>query len=100
VPGFTTLLTWGDEDGFIGFNTLRGSVEISADGESFTATYTLDLPMRAGGTSGQLGPVAASGVRVSVEPMGEPVGPFVPEGPSTDEPEGEADVVPEGSPGT
>jgi hypothetical protein len=69
------LLPRGDGDGYVGFNTLRGSVEVSQDGQSFTATYTMDIPIRGEGTSGQLGPVAASGVRVDVEPMGEAVGP-------------------------
>lgn len=93
---FTTLLTWGDEDGFIGFSTLRGSVELSADGESFAATYTLDLPVRGGGTSGELGPVTGSGARVSLDAMGEPVGPFPPVEPSAEEPE---DVTPAASEG-
>ena len=72
----TILLPWADEDGFVGFNTVRADVVISADGGSLTATYTMDIPDRAGGTSGQLGPVDASGVRVGVEAMGEPVGPL------------------------
>lgn len=69
----TILLPWFDEDGFIGFNIVRGDVVVSADGESLTATYTMDIPDREGGTSGQLGPGSATGVRVSVEAMGEPV---------------------------
>lgn len=67
------------EAGTAGLGTIRGSVEVSADGQSFTATYTLELPEGAdsGGQvpQGELGPVAITGVRIAVEPMGDPVGP-------------------------
>jgi hypothetical protein len=72
----TLLLPWGDEDGFVGFNTVRADVVVSADGATLTATYTMDIPNRDGGSSGQLGPVAATGRRLTLEPMGEPVGPL------------------------
>jgi len=72
----TLLLPWSDEDGFVGFNTVRADVVVSADGGSLTATYTMDIPDRAGGSSGQLGPASATGVRVLVEPMGTPIGPL------------------------
>ena len=70
----TLLLPWYDDEGFVGFNTVRGDVVVSADGDSLTATYTMDIPARDGTTSGQLGPVTATGTRMAVEPMGEPVG--------------------------
>jgi hypothetical protein len=72
----TLLLPWNDEDGFVGFNTVRADVVVSADGGSLTATYTMDIPDREGGTTGQLGPASATGVRVLVEAMGAPVGPL------------------------
>jgi hypothetical protein len=72
----TLLAPWFDDDGFVGFNTIRADVVIAADGEALTATYTMDIPDRAGGSSGQLGPVTASGTRLQVEALGEPVGPL------------------------
>lgn len=74
-----------DEDGFLGFNIARADVVASADGRTLTATYTLEIPDGAGGTSGQLGPIMANGTRIEVEPMGEPVGP-IPASPTDEEP--------------
>jgi hypothetical protein len=87
----TILFPAGDENGFIGFNTVRAAVELAADGQSFTATYTVDLPNRDGTSSGQLGPLTASATRVAVEAMGQPVGP-VPQPPTP-----EASAAPEAS---
>ena len=91
----TVLLPWWDDEGFIGYAVIRGHIELDSGGESFAATYTQEVPSRNGETSGQLGPVEASGQRVSVEPMGEPVGPIP--APSPMEGEG-ADASPSPSP--
>jgi hypothetical protein len=70
--------------GFVGLGTIRGSVEVSRDGQTFSATYTLEFPTAPEGEStdpfpdGQLGPVTVTGQRIAVEPMGEPVGPVPP----------------------
>jgi hypothetical protein len=72
----TIMQPWYDEEGFVGFQTIRADIVTSADGDSLTASYTVDIPARDGTTSGQLGPVTASGTRVAVEPMGEAVGPL------------------------
>ena len=72
----TVMLPWYDDDGFVGYNTIRGDVVVSSDGDSLTATYTMDIPARDGTTTGQLGPVTATGTRMTVEPIGEPVGPL------------------------
>ena len=72
----TVLLPWWDDEGFIGYAVVRSHIELDAGGDSFTATYTQEVPSRGGETSGQLGPGEASGERISVEPMGEPVAPI------------------------
>ena len=88
----TVLLPFFDDEGFIGFTIARADVVLSIDGLSFTATYTQEIPLREGGTTGQLGPVTATGTRVLVEAIGEPVGPVpvaaMPEASPTLEPEG------------
>jgi hypothetical protein len=72
----TVLLPFFDEEGFIGFSTARADVVLSIDGLTFTATYTQEIPDRQGGTTGQLGPATATGSRLIVEAIGEPVGPL------------------------
>jgi hypothetical protein len=72
----TVLLPFFDDEGFIGFSIARADVVLSIDGLTFTATYTQEIPDREGGTSGQLGPGTASGSRLIVEPLGEPVAPL------------------------
>jgi hypothetical protein len=68
-----TLLTpWYDDDGFVGWNTTRALV--TADEDFMRVTYTVDIPARDGTTSGQLGPVHATGVPVAVEGPGETLG--------------------------
>lgn len=68
------------EAGFLGMATMRASVEASADGQSFAGTYTVEPPAAMaeamGWPVGELGPGDVSGVRVMVEPMGEPVAPM------------------------
>ena len=66
--------------GFLGMATMRASVEASEDGQSFAGTYTVEPPAAMaeamGWPVGELGPGDVSGVRVVVEPMGEPVAPM------------------------
>ena len=67
------------EAGFIGYATVRTSIEVAEDGQSFAGTYTMESPagMEARGAPvGQFGPGDVTGQRVSVEPMGTPVGPM------------------------
>jgi hypothetical protein len=54
--------------------TIRATVEVAADGQSFTAAYTLELTRPDGTSTGEYGPGTATGTRVAVEPMGTPVG--------------------------
>jgi hypothetical protein len=87
----TLLLPFFDEEGFIGFSIARADVILSIDGLTFSATYTQEIPDREGGTTGQLGPATATGSRLIVEPIGEPVAPLpaaMPEASPTLEPEG------------
>jgi hypothetical protein len=73
------------EAGFIGFGILRASIEVAEDGQSFTGTYTMELPAgmaeAMGVPVGQLGPGDVTGQRIAVEPMGTPVGPMPAEEP-------------------
>jgi hypothetical protein len=66
--------------GFLGIATMRASVEVAEDGQSFAGTYTAEIPAAMaeamGWPVGELGPGDVSGVRVVVEPMGEPVAPM------------------------
>jgi len=77
------------EAGFLGFFTVRTSIEVAEDGQSFTGTYTIEYPAAMaeamGMPVGQAGPGDVTAQRVVVEPMGVPVGP-IPEEADTDQP--------------
>ena len=64
----------------LGSATIRTSVEVAEDGQSFAGTYTFEPPAEMaeamGIPAGQLGPGDVTGQRIAVEPMGEPVGPI------------------------
>jgi len=85
------------EAGFLGFLTIRTSVEVAEDGQSFAGTYTLEYPAgmaeAMGAPVGQLGPGEVTGQRIAVEPMGEPVGPLLEEGGPDQPPSPEASPV-------
>jgi hypothetical protein len=54
---------------------VRATIDVAADGQSLTATYTLEFdtdqaPMM---PAGELGPGMATGTRIVAEPMGTPV---------------------------
>jgi hypothetical protein len=63
-----------DESGAVIMFTVRASIEVASDGQSFTATYTLELTLPDGTSTGEYGPGTATGTRIAVEPMGEPEG--------------------------
>jgi hypothetical protein len=67
-----------DESGAPTSGTVRADVEVAADGQSLTATYTVEFAGPDGTPTGQLGPGEASGTRLKVEPMGSPVAPLQP----------------------
>jgi len=64
-----------DEEGNLGGGSIvRAELEVAADGHSLTATYTVEVINPAGPFGEQYGPGTASGERIAVESMGEPVG--------------------------
>ena len=69
----------------VGYGTIRTSIEVAEDGQSFAGTYTVEVPAEMaealGAPVGQLGPGEVTGQRIAVEPMGEPVGPLPAEEP-------------------
>ena len=79
-PQSAILTFWSvgadEEGGFYGTFVLRASIEVAADGQSFTATYTGEFIAPDGSTAGEYGPGTASATRLAAEPMGTPVGPF------------------------
>jgi len=71
-----TLTAWnfaGDGQGgsFGGF-TIRATITLGADGDTFTAKYTLEFTDPVGNSSGQAGPGEASGRRAHAEAPGTP----------------------------
>ena len=72
------------ETGFLGFQTVRASVEVAEDGQTFSGTYTNEFPAAAlegtGIAAGEYGPEEVTGQRIDVEPMGEPLGPMPQQG--------------------
>ena len=73
-------LTTGPDGSFLGITTFRASGEVASDGQTFTGTWTLGVPETMAGmmgtSAGELGPGEVTGERISVESMGEPVGPL------------------------
>ena len=63
----------GDGEGAnVGSITIRASIEVSDDGASFTAVYTLEVVQPDGTGSGEAGPGIATGDRLVVEAPGTP----------------------------
>jgi hypothetical protein len=56
--------------------TIRATGEVAADGQAFTADYTIEVSGVVGLPMGEYGPGTVTGTRVVVEPMGTPVGSF------------------------
>jgi hypothetical protein len=87
------------EAGILGYVTIRTSIEVAEDGQSFTGPYTVEFPAAMaeafGAPVGELGPSEVTGQRIAVEPMGEPVGPIPEEGGPA---EPESPPTPEASP--
>ena len=70
------FLQTDDHGNYTGTTIIRALVHLNADGQSFDADYTIELMQPDGSMSGQYGPGHAHGDRLSVEPMGGPVGPL------------------------
>ena len=65
---------------FLGLGWVRGSTEVSADGQTLTGTYAIEPPPALAGAmgipEGELGPTPITGERIALEPMGEAVAPL------------------------
>ncbi len=77
----TILYQLVDPEGtFFGFVTVRTSGEVSEDGQTTSGTYTIEFPdgLPAGmfPPAGEYGPADFTGTKVSVESIGETVGPW------------------------
>ena len=59
---------------FGGSATIRATIQVNPDGQSFTADYTVELSEDKGVPVGEYGPGAVTATRIGVEPMGTPVG--------------------------
>jgi uncharacterized cupredoxin-like copper-binding protein len=59
-----------------GVLVIRAAIEVAADGQSFTGTYTVEMAAIGGEGSGQHGPAEIIGTRIPAEGPGEPVGPM------------------------
>ena len=70
---FNSLSLTGREGSFA-MRTIRAAGEVSEDGQSFTAEFTIELTGE-GAPAGEYGPGSVTGTRINVEPMGTPVGP-------------------------
>jgi hypothetical protein len=66
----TLTFSFADEEGVA---TIRASVEVAPDGQSLSATYTLEFVDPSGQSSGEIGPGTAEGTRMVVEVPGTPV---------------------------
>ena len=53
--------------------TIRATIEVDPDGQSFTGEYTIELAGE-GAPAGEYGPGTVTGTRIVVEPMGTPAG--------------------------
>jgi len=62
-----------DDEESTGSVTIRATIEVSEDGNSFTAEYTLEFIDAEGTSTGEAGPGAATGTRLLVEAPGTPV---------------------------
>jgi len=74
--GTVTLTAWenqGDgQGGSFGSFKIRATITLGADGDTFTATYTLEFTDPVGNSSGEAGPGEASGRRAKPEAPGTP----------------------------
>lgn len=63
-------VSFEDDQGVV---TIRASFEVAPDGQSLTATYTLELVDPSGQSSGEIGPGSVEGTRMEAEGPGTPV---------------------------
>src|SRR5215217_1544410 len=69
----TVVQGQADEEGTnFGTFIIRASIEVGADGDSFTAEYTFEFVQPDGTSDGEAGPGSATGERLAVEGPGTP----------------------------
>jgi hypothetical protein len=68
-----TFMAYVPDDESAPMQTIRATGEVSADGQTFTAQFTIEFT-GAGAPSGEFGPGHATATRIAVEPMGTPAG--------------------------
>ncbi len=69
----TVVAAAGDDEGnTFGTIMIRATIEVSADGTTFTADYTIELIDPDGTSRGEAGPGQATGERLTVEAPGTP----------------------------
>ena len=73
TAALTFLFQGLGEDGAVFSGTVRATVEVAEDGQSFAGPYTIEFAGIPGLPAGELGPGTATGERIAVEPMGTPV---------------------------
>lgn len=70
----TFVQQFRDEEGNLGGSaTIRATIEMNPDGLGLTAEYTVELSGE-GAPAGEYGPDTVTGTRITVEPIGTPVG--------------------------
>ena len=62
-----------DDEGSTGMQTIRAAGEVSEDGQTFTAEFSIEFAGE-GAPTGEYGPGHVTGTRINVEPMGTPAG--------------------------
>ena len=69
----------GETGEFAGTLMVRAAIDLDEAGDAWTAEYTLEFTGPDGTSAGEMGPGTAMAERITVEPMGTPVGPLMPE---------------------
>ena len=72
----TFVQQFADETGAVSTITIRAEGEVDAGGDTFTASYTIELALPDGTSQGEFGPGTVTATRIAVEPIGTPVGPL------------------------
>jgi hypothetical protein len=62
-----------DDEGSAGMQTIRAAGEVSEDGQTLAAEFTIGFTGE-GAPTGEFGPGHVTGTRINVEPMGTPAG--------------------------
>ena len=75
TANLTIYFQEAENGNFVGTLKVRASITVADDGQSFNAPYTLEYVSPDGQASGEYGPSTATGIKITVEPMGTPKGP-------------------------